>query len=287
LGRILLKHDIMTLHEAIVQVLISANRMLTTQHIADQLNKTKAYQKRDGSSISDYQIHGRTRKYPLLFDRYGNFVSLKGKLKLSQKAVIKPAIKVMTTPVINENIEISKLEKILMKEPYFKSAKSIDLAVPSKPGMYCIKIKNIDALPKPFSSELKKRGHSIIYIGIATKSLFKRMLNQELRANGHGTFFRSIGAVLDCKPPIGLLANKKNKRNYKFSETDKAKIINWINENLQVNWVVQKAGLDKIETALILKYKPLLNIAKNPAAMSELTRLRRVCVDVANGNIKF
>ncbi len=273
----------MTLHEAIVQLLKTENRSMTTQQIADELNRTKAYQKRDGSLISDYQIHGRTRKYPHLFDRDGSLVSLKGELKATQKSVIKPAKKVMPTPATNENIDIKKLDEILMKVSDFKSAKSIDLSVPSNPGMYCIRIKNIDTLPKPFSSELKKRGHNIIYIGIATKSLNKRMLNQELRANGHGTFFRSLGAVLGYKPPIGSLANKKNKRNYKFSGYDEAKIIDWINENLLVNWIIQSSDLEKIETTLILKYSPLLNIAKNPSTMNELSSLRKECVDIANG----
>ena len=276
----------MTLHEAIVQILKTANKTMTNQQIADELNRTKAYQKRDGSAISDYLIHGRTRKYPHLFDRDGSLVSLKGKLKVIQKFVTKPVEKVKPTPVTNKNINFEKPEKILMKESDFKLAKSIDLSVPSKPGMYCIRIKNIDALPKPFSTELNKRGHNIIYIGIATKSLNKRMLNQELRANGHGTFFRSLGAVLGYKPPINSLSTKKNKRNYKFSDTGEAKIINWINENLLINWVEQSSNLEEIETVLILKNTPLLNIAKNPVSMRELSLLRKGCVEIANGNIK-
>jgi hypothetical protein len=169
-----------------------------------------------------------------------------------------------------------------MSESNFKSAKIIDSTVPSNPGMYCIRIKNIDTLPVLFNTELKKRGHNIIYIGIATKSLNKRMLNQELRAKGHGTFFRSLGAILGYKPPAGSLINKKNKRNYKFSNTDETQIINWINYNLTISWIVLNSGVEKIETELILKYKPLLNIAKNPVAMRELSQLRKECVRIAN-----
>ena len=57
----------MTLHEAIVQVLESANITMTTQQIADELNKTKTYRKKDGSTIEAFQIHGRTRNYGHLF----------------------------------------------------------------------------------------------------------------------------------------------------------------------------------------------------------------------------
>jgi len=272
----------MTLHEAIVKVLKTAESVMTTQQIADELNRTKAYQKRDGSIISDYQIHGRTRKYAHLFDRDGSKVSLKGKPNVNQNTVTKITSTIIPITSTNETINIGNIDKTLMNETNFKSSKTIDSIVPSNPGIYCIRIKNIDALPKPFNTGLKERGHNIIYIGIATKSLNKRMLNQELRANGHGTFFRSLGASLGYKPPVGSLINKKNNRNYKFSDSDESRIINWINNNLLVNWIVQNSELEKIETELILKYKPLFNIAKNPVAMRDLSQLRKECVRIAN-----
>lgn len=68
----------MTLHEAIVQVLQSANRAMTTQQIAEELNRNKTYQKRDGSEITEFQIYSRTRRYPDLFVRDGNSIKLKG-----------------------------------------------------------------------------------------------------------------------------------------------------------------------------------------------------------------
>ena len=186
-------------------------------------------------------------------------------------------------PVPQVEMEFQDLEKALMDVQNFKSASTINNIVPEKPGLYCIRIKNIDALPEPFSSELKNRQHNIIYFGIATQSLNKRMLNQELRANGHGTFFRSLGAVLGFRPPVGSLLNKKNKRNYKFSSADEAKIISWINDNLLINLVEQNSSFEEIETALITQYKPLINLAKNPYAMDELSKLRKECVEVANG----
>ena len=197
------------------------------------------------------------------------------------KTTTKPVVQ--SEPVPQVEMEFKDLEKVLMNVANFKSASIIDLSVPEKPGLYCIRIKNIDALPKPFSTELNNRHHNIIYIGIATQSLNRRMLNQELRANGHGTFFRSLGAVLGFRPPLNSLAVKKNKRNYKFSSADETKIINWINDNLLINWEEQRNGFEEIETVLILKYKPLINLAKNPYAMEDLSKLRKECVAVANG----
>lgn len=179
-------------------------------------------------------------------------------------------------------VDTSQLEKMLMNEKKFKSVGSIDNLVPHNSGLYCIRITDINKLPKPFNIFLADRQHDIIYIGIATSSLNKRFLNQELRANGHGTFFRSIGAMLGLRPPKGSLVKKANKRNYKFSSADEQKIIKWINDNLKVNWIEFSGDLETVETKLINKHRPLINLAKNPSALKELSDLRKICVQIAN-----
>lgn len=66
----------MTLHEAIIKLLIENNRSMTTQEIASELNENQWYQKKDKSLITDFQIHGRTINYSNLFNRNGQVVSL-------------------------------------------------------------------------------------------------------------------------------------------------------------------------------------------------------------------
>jgi len=273
----------MTLHEAIVKVLQSKKRAMSTQEIADELNKNKLYQKKDKSIIEAFQIHGRTRNYPHLFDRNGSMVSLKDSAFKSDIEIIREKTgKPLQKVTEQENFSDELIEKILMNEKNFKNVDKIDNSVPDVPGLYCIRIKDIQKLPEPFSNELKNRNHNIIYIGIATQSLNKRMLNQELRANGHGTFFRSLGSVLGFRPPQGSLTDKKNKRNYKFSSSDEGKIIDWINENLKINWVKFSNDFETIESSLIRKYKPILNISKNPYSIPKLSELRKECVEIAN-----
>lgn len=272
----------MLLHEAIEKVLIQKGRPMSTGEIADELNKNLWYQKKDGSKIKAYQIHGRTKNYDHLFDRDGSIVFLIG-----QRATIsvsdnnkekKP--KIEPSPFSSENL--LPLESNLMNEENYKSASLIDKIIPNDPGLYCLRINDVDNLPDPFNKILAKRQHNIIYMGIATKSLQRRFLNQELRAKGHGTFFRSIGAVLGYLPPKGSLLEMKNKRNYKFSEVDERKIIEWINNNLKVNWVNVNGDFENLETQLINKYRPLINLAKNPSALTLLSDLRKECARVAN-----
>jgi len=214
-------------------------------------------------------------------------VSLKGKnpdSKFTDKLPVPQVIVEKTTT--NQTFTNNEVEKWLMIDDQFLSAGIIDKKVPPVPGMYAIRIKNPDALPEPFKSEMLRRGNRLIYIGIATTSLHQRMLNQELRANGHGTFFRSLGAMLGYVPPYNSLNDKKNKRNYTFSNEDENRIIDWINEHLLVSWIEQSNSLEEVETGLIIKHKPLLNVAKNPYAMEALSALRKRCVEVANGRIK-
>lgn len=143
-------------------------------------------------------------------------------------------------------------------------------------------MRDTSALPEPFKTHSEKRGHDLIYLGIATESLRCRFRDQELRARGHGTFFRSVGAVLGYRPPAGSLAGKSNTRNYRFAPTDAQAIIGWINANLLVNWVEFSGAHAAEESALIGKHLPLLNLQRNPAALPELSALRAECVRIAN-----
>lgn len=66
----------MTLHEAIIIVLQEKGGEMSTADIASELNKRKLYSKKDGSEITGFQIHGRTKNYPKLFTRNGSKVGL-------------------------------------------------------------------------------------------------------------------------------------------------------------------------------------------------------------------
>jgi hypothetical protein len=172
-----------------------------------------------------------------------------------------------------------------MNEEEFVLAGEIDNKIPDNPGLYCIRIKDISKLPAEFAKEMKRRNHNVLYVGIATTSLKKRFLGQELRARGHGTFFRSLGAILGYTPPKGSLHNAANKNNYKFSFSDERKIINWINESLIVSWIQTENDHGSIETELIYELKPLINIAKNPFSFRMVQEKRDRCRRIANEKV--
>lgn len=149
-------------------------------------------------------------------------------------------------------------------------------------GFYSIRLSNGCCLPKKYQIILDKRFHRIIYIGIAKGQYLYNRFRQELRADGHGTFFRSIGAVLGFLPPKGSLVEKMNQNNFKFSIEDETEIINWINANLEISWC-DYDGDFSIEEELIIKYCPLLNGTHNPLSLKELREDKDKCRIYARG----
>ncbi len=77
----------MTLHEAIEKLLRQKGKPMTTSEIAFEINRNGWYQKKDGSAIDAFQVHGRTKNYSNLFDRDGSMVSLIGQTKKKAKLV--------------------------------------------------------------------------------------------------------------------------------------------------------------------------------------------------------
>lgn len=156
--------------------------------------------------------------------------------------------------------------------------------LPESPGLYCIKA--IDVNNSGFHGEIQKifleRNNPIIYLGKSDKSTLKERLFQELRAEKHGTFFRSLGAILGYLPPKGSLKSNRNKRNYKFNKSDELSIIKWINTYLEVSFVETSTNISEIEKDLIKLHTPLLNIKNNPNSLKLLKDVRKYCMEVAN-----
>ena len=66
----------MTLHDEIERILDQKGSLMNTREIAEEVNNRGNYIKKDGTPVTDYQIHGRTKNYPHLFTRKGTLVGL-------------------------------------------------------------------------------------------------------------------------------------------------------------------------------------------------------------------
>ncbi|WP_149304907.1 GIY-YIG nuclease family protein [Pareuzebyella sediminis] len=270
----------MTLHEAIHFILKKKGRPLSASVIAIALNQTGLYRKGEGSSIKGSHISARVNNYPHLFTKKEGIIfltSITGIVPL--KTRIQPKIKVANKP----SNDFDSLVNNLMDPKNFEAVPKVENKIPNTPGLYCIRIINPEKLQPNFVKVLQQRSHNIIYIGLASQSLKKRLLGQELRAKGHGTFFRSLGAILGYAPEKGSLVGMKNQNNYKFSSKHQKAIVEWINKHLRVNWIEADGNLNDIENELLRTYWPLLNLAGNPGRLKEVTELRDNCKWIARG----
>jgi hypothetical protein len=176
-------------------------------------------------------------------------------------------------------------ERASLLDGSYRSAGEIDAIVPNEFGVYAIRLRIGADLPEPFQTHLDARDTRLIYIGQAEKqTLLKRLLGNELRARGNGTFIRSTGAVLGYRPPFRSLAGRARDQNYHFASADRVAIVEWINSNLEVSWaVLPQHEVHGVEVALIRRHTPLLNLQDNPRALPELALLRAECRAIAAG----
>jgi len=174
------------------------------------------------------------------------------------------------------------IAELLMNGKSYCSAGEAEQQVPTKPGYYTIFVDSTNALPAPFAKILRDQETGLLlYIGIAKRSLLARLVHQDLHHFKPSTFFRSIGAILDYRPPVGSLLWQQNQCNFKFRAADTRKIIEWIEEHLSVRWHCVSPALPRVEEKLIKLHQPLLNIAHNPSPVEALKALRQECRKIA------
>lgn len=179
-------------------------------------------------------------------------------------------------PKSESSINISKPEIVDILNAKYLTISPALIADKNFNGFYSLRLKDNSKLPLVFQKIINNKDHKIIYFGKAETQTLAKRLNQELYAKGHGTFYRSIGAVLGYLPENGSLKDKANQNNYKFSASNNLKIIKWIEENLEIA-IFKFSGDFTVENATIKKYTPLFNDSHNPLSLAELKQLKDQC----------
>jgi len=66
-----------TFKEELTDVLVAhGNRWMTIRELADAVNLTDRYWKKDHSALTPYDVHIRARHYPIIFERGGTSLRL-------------------------------------------------------------------------------------------------------------------------------------------------------------------------------------------------------------------
>ena len=254
-----------------------------------EILKTLISKKEKANQEDQKQIRKKIRNIGFHFSKYSSkkgysvddFENLihNGEIKISRhKYQVSQKINHIKQPAKNITKKLPNISELDFCE--FKNLQTDQL---NKTGIYFIRLKKNAQLPKKYQLIIDRRSNELIYIGIAKGQSLKQRLDQEVYHKKAGTFFRSIGAVLQFNPIPGHLKDRANKKNYKFSKTDKQKITIWLLQNAEFSIFLINDNF-KIEKDLIEKYCPLLNYSHNPLKLDELKLDREKCRKIANGN---
>ena len=228
------------------------------------------FSSKKGYTVQDFENLKKTRKKKII-------KKAKSKNKQAKK---KQKNNFHSSTIGEANIKNKDIEKELIINGKFQSIKNLNQITLNSTGFYCIKLKINSRLPDRYQKILDKRKYKFIYIGKAEGQTLRERLTQELELKRPGTFFRSIGCVLNYLPIKGHLKGKLNQNNFKFSPNDKSEIIEWLNKNVELS-IVNYKGNFNIENELIGKYCPLLNDTHNPMRLQELKNDKDKCRKIA------
>lgn len=252
-----------TLHDEIVAILRESGvASMSTSEIAARVNARGRYQKRDGSAVTAYQIHGRTKNYSDLFDRDGTRVSLRG----SERSVSGPRGPLSPAKAASQAAQpvealVSSAVKVL-SEP----GKPIEVAAKSAPhqaGLYALTVSARGADELGLSDV-----SGPVYVGKAEDSLASRDIDQHFADGntGRSTVRRTLAALLASK--INLVAMPRNPTRpadfdrYALEALSDRRLTEWMEANLRIAFWVAPAGsvLRPIEAAVIRHFSPPLNL---------------------------
>lgn len=149
---------------------------------------------------------------------------------------------------------------LVTKEPF-----DAHMDYPKLPGLYAVSLAN--------NASLEDFGHSgtIIYIGIAKKSLYDRDFDQHFKAQqtGRSALRRALGAIL--KERLSLLAIPRGGPNdskrfdcFKFTVPGEETLTSWMKKNLEIGyWVPDRKltyrELRDEEKEITIELKPTLD----------------------------
>lgn len=128
--------------------------------------------------------------------------------------------------------------------------------LPDKKGFCIICIKDKNNLPeRMIDLEYNVyRDYPVLYIGTTTSLKKRRLFNGTGR---NSTLRKSLGSILE------LEREYYRDGKYKFVKKDEEHLSKWINDNLIMFYSTNVESLVDIESYLINKYNPPLNLRKN------------------------
>lgn len=264
-----------TLHEELLTILREhSNRWMATGELAHEVNLRQIYRKRDGSVVSDFQIHGRTRNYPELFERDGPRVRAR-EMDAVDRAPAHPETartvlpngatrsEAHRSPPISRSAVGDPLEQLATD----RAARIGTVAIPRAPGLYAVHgdpsvWRELGLGDPPDSRPL--------YVGKSEGSLAARDIGTHFESGktGSSTLRRSLAGLLADR--LGLIPMPRNPAkpgyfsNFGVEPDGDERLTRWMRERLTLaTWPRPvSVSVAAAESAVLAALEPPLNLAK-------------------------
>lgn len=140
----------------------------------------------------------------------------------------------------------------------------------NSPGNYAILLRPGSKLPdckveyQPCIITYDGKEYELIYVGISTKSLYKRDYSKHFNGHaGQSTLRKSIGSLMGMAKTYRSEGERgKDRPKTKFIDSDEEILSEWMNDNLLLLFKADQKA-EKIENKMIEVLNPPLNIQNN------------------------
>jgi hypothetical protein len=257
-----------TLHHELAAILRdNGNRWMATSELAHRVNERGIYRKRDGSGVTAFQVHGRTRNYGQLFERDGAKVRLRGKVAEAPAPTHPASPASAPRAPRSDPADGPGLETVLTALSLQAARPVATATVAAKPGLYAV-FASGDVWQELGLGE--PPDDRPLYLGKAEDSLASRDLKThfESGATGRSTLRRSLAALLADR--LDLIPMPRNPRRpgyfamYGLEPDSDQRLTSWMLEHLELAVWTPDAPvvLDALETRVLVAMRPPLNLAK-------------------------
>jgi hypothetical protein len=261
-----------TLHEELAGILRdNGNRWMTTEELAAEVNERGAYAKRDGSAVTAFQVHGRTRNYRHMFERDGSRARLLDEPSEGLEVSTVPrraGARRPPTPIAPAPTPVIALPDAVLEALSASAASPVARAdVPGSRGLYAVHGAGSVWRDLGLGDPPDERP---LYIGKAEDSLVARDIRTHFSSGrtGSSTLRRSLAALLTDKLDLAPKPRNPDRpgyfANYGLEPDSDGRLTTWMRKRLAIATWTPPADewLDSVETLVLEALKPPLNLAK-------------------------
>jgi hypothetical protein len=276
------RYGAVTLHEELRAILEEhGNPWMSTASLADEVNRRGRYHKGDGSDVTDFQVHGRTRNYTAIFERDGTRVRLRDRPSTPiDEPDQSPHTSAITDLDTDDEVEVDLVEiAATLTGPGARAAEAA-VTLPHLPGLYAFHGDGQAWRELGLGEPPDERP---LYVGKSESSLLKRDVDTHFSdgRTGSSTLRRSLAGLL--RDSLGLRGMPRNPAkpgyysSFGLSPGHDAVLTEWMRDHLTIaTWAAPRAvALVSIEGDVLRRLLPPLNLHGVTTSWSSLVSAGR------------